>query len=110
MVNKVNKNNSIAIWITIKDEQQSGICRFCIILYLIKNSLFDKVKKSEKSEIKNAKMICQQRQKRSYVKLICKIYMKKGFPTCFPPLTSTNVGNSPKSFLTFSFKNFVTLM
>ena len=33
-------------------------------------------------------------------------YGKKMAPTSFSPVTSTNVGNSPQNFLTFSFKPF----
>ena len=32
-----------------------------------------------------------------------------GPPTSFPPATSTNVGISPKNFLTFTYNLFVTL-
>ena len=35
---------------------------------------------------------------------------KKDLPTNFSPETSTNVGFSPKIFLTFSFNIFATLM
>ena len=35
---------------------------------------------------------------------------KKGSPTSFPPVTSTNVGFGPQNFLTFSFKPFATLV
>ena len=35
---------------------------------------------------------------------------QKGPPTSFSPVTSTNVGLSPKNFLTFSFNTFVTAM
>ena len=31
-------------------------------------------------------------------------------PTSFSPVTSTNVGNSPQNFLTFSFNPFPTLV
>ena len=31
-------------------------------------------------------------------------------PISLPPVTSTNVGTSPKDFVTFSFSPFVTLM
>ena len=35
---------------------------------------------------------------------------QKGPPTSFSPVTSRNVGISPKSFLTFSFNPFATLV
>ena len=35
---------------------------------------------------------------------------KKGPPTSFFPVTSTNVGISPQNFLTFSFNPFATLV
>ena len=35
---------------------------------------------------------------------------KKDLPTNFSPVTSTNVGISPKIFLTFSFNIYATLM
>ena len=35
---------------------------------------------------------------------------KKMPPTSFPPVTSTNVGISPKNFLTFCFNFFATLV
>ena len=35
---------------------------------------------------------------------------QKGPPTSFSPVTSTNVGFSPKNFLVFSFDTFVTLV
>ena len=35
---------------------------------------------------------------------------KKVPPTSFPPITSTNVGIRPQSFLTFSFNPFATLV
>ena len=35
---------------------------------------------------------------------------QKGFLTSFFPVTSTNVGISPKNFLPFSFNSFATLV
>ena len=35
---------------------------------------------------------------------------KKASPTSFSPLTSTNVGISPKNFLSFSFNGFDRLV
>ena len=35
---------------------------------------------------------------------------KNVHPTSFPPVTSTNVGMSPKNLLTFSFNPFATLV
>ena len=35
---------------------------------------------------------------------------KKMPPTSFSPVTSTNVGTSPKNFMTFSFNLFATLV
>ena len=35
---------------------------------------------------------------------------KKAPPTSFPPVTSTNVGISPKNFLTFTYNPFTTLV
>ena len=35
--------------------------------------------------------------------------LRKGFPNCFSPVTSTNVGIIPQDFLTFSFNPFSTV-
>ena len=35
---------------------------------------------------------------------------KKSPPTSFSPITSTNVGTNPQSFLSYSFDPFVTLL
>ena len=42
--------------------------------------------------------------------LLTLLRRKKGPPTSFFPVTSTNVGISPQNFLTFSFNPFATLV